>query len=55
MQKIIKKFTREHFEIKDNVVDKNLTLLITKFSFAKRQQLHFVIDDIDTFFAKQFT
>lgn len=55
MQKILKKFTKEHFEIKDNVIDKNLNLFIKSKEFANRQNLHYFIDDMFTFFAEHFT
>jgi len=36
MQKIVKKFMKEHFDLKDNVIDKNLTAFIKSKEFAKR-------------------
>ena len=36
MQKILKKFVKEHFDLKDNVIDKNLTEFIKSKSFANR-------------------
>jgi len=55
MQKILKKFVKEHFEIKDNVIDKNLTEFIKSRQFFHRKQLHFLIDDLFSFFAHHFT
>ena len=51
MQKILKKFVKEHFEVKDNIIDKNLTDLIKSKHYSQRTQLHFAIDDIMTFFS----
>jgi len=55
MQKILKKFVKEHFELKDNVIDKNLTAFIKSKEFANRAKLHYAIDDMFTFFAEHFT
>jgi hypothetical protein len=55
MQKILKKFIKEHFEIKDNLIDKNLTEFIKSKDFANRSTLHYAIDDMFTFFAMHFT
>jgi hypothetical protein len=55
MLKILKKFMKEHFELKDNVIDKNLTSFIKSKEFCKRKNLHFAIDDMFTFFAIHFT
>ena len=46
---------KEHFELKDNVIDKNLTQFIKSKDFAKRKQLHYAIDDLFQFFAFHFT
>ena len=46
---------KEHFELKDNTIDKNLTHLIKSKAFSKRQQLHYAIDDLFQFFAFHFT
>jgi hypothetical protein len=55
MQKILKKFVKEYFDLKDNVIDKNLTKYIKSKDFANRSQLHYVIDDLFSFFALHFT
>lgn len=36
MQKILKKFVKEHFQLKDNVIDKNLLAFINQKDFAHR-------------------
>lgn len=55
MQKILKKFIKENFEIKDNVIDKNIKEMLAQLSFSKRDQLHFAIDDMLEFFAAHFS
>ena len=39
MQKIIKKFIKEYFEVKDNVIDKNLIDFIERQKFSNRTDL----------------
>ena len=46
---------KEHFEIKDNVVDKNLIEFLKSQSFASRTELHYLIDDLLSFFAEKFS
>lgn len=55
MQKILKKFMKEHFEMKDNVVDKKIKDFISEKEFSHKQQLHFAITDMVDFFAEHFT
>ena len=55
MRKILKKFTKEHFEIKDNVIDKTLGEYIKLKHFSTRRRLHFTIDDMVSFFSMHFT
>jgi len=37
MQKILKKFVKVHFDLKDNVIDKNLMAYIDAKAFAHRR------------------
>lgn len=55
MQKILKKFVKEHFQLKDNVIDKNLLAFINQKDFAHRNQLQYVIQDLRFFYAQNFT
>ena len=55
MQKILKKFMKNYFENKDNIIDKNLTQLIKSKRLSHRKQLHFAIDDMLDFFSTHFT
>ena len=55
MQKILKKFVKEHFELKDNVIDKNLLAFINRKDFSHRNQLQYVIQDLRFFYANNFT
>ena len=37
--KILKKFIKEHFQIKDNIVDKNIMRMLENFAFVKRSNI----------------
>ena len=54
MQKILKKFVKVHFELKDNVIDKNLKAYIDGKAFAHRRQLAYLIQDLKWFYADKF-
>ena len=43
-----------HFELKDNVIDKNLQTYIDKMHFAHRKNLAFMIQDLKWFYADKF-
>lgn len=53
--KILKKFMKNTFEIKDNIIDKNLSDYMKQSKFSNRKLLHCAIDDMLTFFAEHFT
>ena len=55
MAKIQKKFMKEHFNVKDNIIDKNLTQYIKSKQFSQRPQLTHVIEDLLHFFSEHFT
>lgn len=55
MQKILKKFTKEFFELKDNVFEKNIRKRISMQNFCTKKKLHYVIDDMIFFFAEHFS
>ena len=55
MQKILKKFVKTHFNLKDNVVDKGLLLYIQNKQMIHRENLHYLIHDIKLFYAEFFT
>lgn len=55
MRKIVKKFMKEHFEAKDNIIDKNILQIISKSCVSNRKQLHYAIDDMVFFFSIHFT
>lgn len=54
MQKILKKFVKVHFDLKDNVIDKNLMAYIDGKAFAHRRQLAYLIQDLKWFYADKF-
>jgi len=45
-QKILKKFVKVHFDLKDNVIDKNLMAYIDAKTFAHRRQLAYLTQDL---------
>lgn len=55
MQKILKKFMKNFFELPDNVIDKKLLAFIESKSFSHRSDLQHTIDDLRYFFAYNFT
>lgn len=54
MEKILKKYLKEHFELKDNVVDKNIREFITQKDFTTKKELHYVIEDMIQFISEHF-
>lgn len=53
-KKILKKFMKVHFEMKDNVVNKQINNFIDDQHFKTRTRLHFAIDDMLQFIAQNF-
>jgi hypothetical protein len=52
--KILKKFMKEHFNVKDNIVDKIVKKMLEDFQFVKRTNIQPVSKDIKTVYAKLF-
>ena len=46
---------KEHLNVKDNIIDKNLTQYIKSKQFSQRPQLTHVIEDLLHFFSEHFT
>jgi len=44
--KILKKFMKEHFKMKDNIADKCVLRIMDEFEFVKRQNLNAVNKDV---------
>ena len=55
MQKILKKFVKEHFEFKDNIIEKTLVQYINKKPFSSRGDIQYLIQDLKLFYADSFT
>ena len=53
--KILKKYIKEHFKIKDNVVDKNVLIMLEQFEFIKRKNIAPLVNDIKVVYAQRFT
>jgi predicted DsbA family dithiol-disulfide isomerase len=53
--KILKKFMKEHFKIKDNILDKIVIQMLQEFHFVKRANIQPVTKDMKTVYAKLFT
>lgn len=49
--KILKKYFKEHFKIKDNIIDKNILILLEQFEFVKRKNIAPLVNDIRTVYA----
>jgi len=52
--KILKKFMKEHFKVKDNIIDKIIMKMLDEFQFVKRANIQPVSKDIKTVYAKLF-
>lgn len=55
LEKILKKFMKEHFVMKDNVINKDIARYIREREFSRRLKLKHVRDDLFTFFTECFT
>ena len=55
VKKILKKFIKEHFELKDNVLNNFVNMDLEQMQFSKKKSLHFAIDDMLQFIATHFT
>jgi hypothetical protein len=55
LEKILKKFMKEHFVMKDNVINKDIARYVREREFSRRQKLKHVRDDLFTFFTEAFT
>ena len=53
--KILKKYIKEHFKIKDNVVDKNVLIMLEQFELIKRKNIAPLVNDIKVVYAQRFT
>ena len=53
--KILKKYIKEHFKIKDNVVHKNVLIMLEQFEFIKRKNIAPLVNDIKVVYAQRFT
>lgn len=49
------KFTKSHFEIRDNIVDKKLNYLVNEKGFTSKKNVRILIDEILASFAMNFT
>jgi len=52
--KILKKFMKEHFKLKDNIIDKIVLRMLDDLEFVKRSNINPVSKDIKTVYAKLF-
>ena len=55
MQKILKKFVKTHFDLKDNVIDKGILSYINNKQMIHRADLTNLLEDLKEFYAKFFT
>ena len=51
MQKILKKFVKTFFDVKDNVIDKGITQYIAMKQMIHREDLANLIEDLKKFYA----
>ena len=55
VQKILKKFMKVHFQMSDNIVDKNIQLKMQSYEFIKRSNLQHLMKDFKLVIADFFT
>ena len=55
MCRIQKKFMKTFFQLKDNVLDKKLSIVINSQTFANRKQVSKKVGEIIHFYAENFT
>lgn len=53
--KIYKKFMKNYFVVKDNIMDKQFEGLVRRFSFADRKLVFNMVNDLISFYAFYFT
>lgn len=54
-QKILKKYKKVYFEMKDNIIDKNLQVMLSEFHFCKRNQFKQLQKEFNKVIARFFT
>jgi hypothetical protein len=54
LQKCLQKFTKDFFEINDNVLEKKLLVNLKTKTFVSRTQLSHINEDLNIFFAQHF-
>lgn len=53
--KILKKFMKNHFEMKDNLIDKMINVHIRQYQFVQRRNIRAITMDIESVYADNFT
>jgi len=53
--KILKKFMKEHFQLKDNTLDKNVLELLKNMEFCSRRNISPLMQDYKVVYSKFFT
>lgn len=54
MQRILVKFSREYFELEDNIIEKNLTNYVSQKPFVYKKDIQVIVPDLVKFFADNF-
>lgn len=53
--RIQKKFMKVFFQLKDNVLDKKLSIVVNSQTFANRKQIQTKVSEVMNFYAEHFT
>ena len=46
MQRILVKFSKEYFELEDNIIEKNLTHYVSRKPFVYKKEVQMIVPDL---------